>query len=259
MVRVRPPRGEAVRTTGGKKPRFLSEPHALLVRLYGVRKDDGLCALTVAPAGGVAVIARGGESQIASGVLGVVQRHPAKAEDERNAMTMADSPEAWLCTQLEPRLIGTLTLYCGDPLVAEELAQETLVRLLDRWGQVQHMASPAAWAHRVAINLANSRFRRLRAERRARQRLEGHAVRAQSDDMHGVDMAAHIAVREAVSRLPKRQRTALVLRYYADLPVTEVATLMECSPGTVKSLTHHAIGALRQAGLVERYDEVRDG
>lgn len=235
--------------------------------MYGVSNDDdraggliGLGPLAVEPAGGVAVIARGGgESQIASGVLGVARRHPANAEGERNAMTMADSPEAWLCTQLEPGLIGALTLYCGDRFVAEELAQETLVRLLDRWGQVQHMASPAAWAHRVAINLANSRFRRLRAERRARQRLEGHAVQAHSDDMHGVDVAAHIAVREAVCRLPKRQRTALVLRYYADLPVTEVATLMDCSPGTVKSLTHHAIDALRQAGLVDRYDEVRGG
>jgi RNA polymerase sigma-70 factor (ECF subfamily) len=139
------------------------------------------------------------------------------------------------------------------------------VRLLDRWGQVQELRSPAAWAHRVAINLANSRFRRLRAERRARQRLEGHAVREHSAgmhgsaDMHGVDMAAHIAVREAVSRLPKRQRTALVLRYYADLPVDEVAALMQCAPGTVKSLTHHAIGALRQAGLVDRDDEVHGG
>jgi RNA polymerase sigma factor (sigma-70 family) len=212
------------------------------------------------PAGGVAVIARGGgESQIASVVLGVTRRHLADAEGELRAMTMADSPEAWLCTQLEPRLIGALTLYCGDRLVAEELAQETLVRLLDRWGQVQHMSNPAAWAHRVAINLANSRFRRLRAERRARQRLEGHAVREQASDTHGIDMAAHIAVREAVSHLPKRQRTALVLRYYADLPVSEVAVVMQCSPGTVKSLTHHAIGALRHAGLVDPDEEVSDG
>lgn len=169
----------------------------------------------------------------------------------RDAIAVGDRPEAWLCAELEPRLIGALTLYCGDRFVAEELAQETLVRVLDRWPEVQQLTSPSAWAHRVAINLANSRFRRLRAERRAHQRL---GARAERDN--GVDVAAHIAVREAVTRLPRRQRTALVLRYFADLPVAEVAALMDCSPGTVKSLTHHAIDALRRAGLI---DEVHNG
>lgn len=109
-------------------------------------------------------------------------------------MTAVTDPARWLCTQLEPRLIGTLTLYCGDRGVAEELAQETLVRLLDRWEQVRALDHPAAWAHRVAINLANSRFRRLRAERRARQRLAGDRA-----PEGVVDVAAQLAVRRAVA------------------------------------------------------------
>ena len=206
---------------------------------------------TVAQAdGGVAVAPRGlGGAPAVDAVAG--RRRGSRTGDVRDTTWVRESPEAWLCAELEPRLIGTLTLYCGDRFVAEELAQETLVRILDRWEEVQQLTSPAAWAHRVAINLANSRFRRLRAERRAHQRLGARVAQN-----HGVDVAAHVAVRGAVARLPRRQRTALVLRYFADLSVAEVAALMDCAPGTVKSLTHHAIDALRRAGLM---DEVHDG
>jgi RNA polymerase sigma-70 factor (ECF subfamily) len=213
-----------------------------------------VAALAALPDARVGVVARS-----VSATVGAQHDGPGRQQSEtrggRGAMTAAArGPEAWLCAEIEPRLIGALTLYCGDRGVAEELAQETLVRLLDRWAQVRHLDSPAAWAHRVAINLANSRFRRLRAERRARQRLGAYAAQE-----HGTDVATHVAVREAVARLPRRQRTALVLRYFADLPVADVATLMECSPGTVKSLTHHAIAALRRMGLVDRDEGVDRG
>jgi RNA polymerase sigma factor (sigma-70 family) len=232
------------------------------VRLFGMSKDEPGSsrstgrAQVIVPSAGVGVVPRGVDAVWAIAAPPRVGRHRVSGRgDARHAMTMADGPETWLCAELEPRLIGALTLYCGDRLVAEELAQDTLVRVLDRWEEVQQLTSPAAWAHRVAINLANSRFRRLRAERRARQRLEGRITHEP-----GVDVAAHVAVRQAVARLPRRQRTALVLRYFADLPVGEVAALMECSPGTVKSLTHHAIGALRRTGLMDDGEgEVRGG
>ena len=58
------------------------------------------------------------------------------------------------CAQVSPRLVGSLTLYCGDRLLAEEIAQEALVRAFERWGRVGAMASPEAWAYRTAFNLA---------------------------------------------------------------------------------------------------------
>jgi RNA polymerase sigma factor (sigma-70 family) len=58
--------------------------------------------------------------------------------------------------------------------------------------------------------------------------------------------AEAITIRRAVATLPRRQRVVLVLRYYADLPVIDVAHLMGCAPGTVKSLTSQAVSALRQ-------------
>jgi DNA-directed RNA polymerase specialized sigma24 family protein len=71
------------------------------------------------------------------------------------------------------RLTGVLSLYCRDRHVAEELAQDTLIRVINNWGRVRQLGSPSAWAHRVAINLANSHLRRVLAERRARR---GHRL-----------------------------------------------------------------------------------
>jgi DNA-directed RNA polymerase specialized sigma24 family protein len=102
----------------------------------------------------------------------------------------ATDPARWLCEVVQPRLIGSLTLYTGDRLLAAELTQDALVKLLDRWDHVAAMDNPTAWAYRVAINLANSRFRRRRAERRARRRLENHR---RTDHHVNTDLAAHLA------------------------------------------------------------------
>lgn len=137
------------------------------------------------------------------------------------------------------RLIGTLTLYCGDQEVAEELAHDALVRACERWGEVSQMTSPGAWLHRVAVNLANSYFRRKRAERRALRRA-GREVAAGSPDR---DVA--VLVRRAISQLPTRQREAVILRYFHDLPVVDAAALMGITDGSMKQLTHRALTSLR--------------
>lgn len=143
------------------------------------------------------------------------------------------------CESNKERLVGVLTLHCGDPHTAEELAQETLVKVCIRWRSVERMRNPEAWMFRVAINLANSYFRRKTAERKARARLE-------SDPYHqDPDIADVVAVRRALAALPKRQRSVLVLRFYADLSVRDVAEAMDMPEGTVKTLTHRGIKSLR--------------
>lgn len=154
---------------------------------------------------------------------------------------MSEADLTDFCQIQYPRLVGTLALYCGDRLVAEELAQETLARACAQWVHVSEMSAPAGWTHRVAINLANSRFRRLAAERRAHDRAQGRLHAA--DD--AADPADAVAIRTAVSRLPVRQRTALVLRYYADLPVEQVADHLHVTAGAVHQLTHRALETLR--------------
>jgi RNA polymerase sigma-70 factor (sigma-E family) len=151
------------------------------------------------------------------------------------------------CRQEYPRLVGALSLYCGDRHIAEELAQEAIARVCRDWQKVQRLAAPGAWAHRVAINVANSHVRRKTAERRAKRRLAAQGAELS----HDPDTATAVALRQAVAKLPRRQRTALVLRYYADLSVREVADLMDCPDGTVKTLTAKAISNLRKEDLIE--------
>ena len=155
------------------------------------------------------------------------------------------------CNAQSSRLQGMLTLYCGSPEIAEELAQEVLARVCINWPKVKQMPRPDAWTYRVAINLTNSYFRRRAAERRAKARLETRPPYSRLPK----DEADAIAVRQAIARLPRRQRTALVLRFYSDLSVANVAELMDCPEGTVKSLTRRAIAALRKELLSNDFKE----
>src|SRR3954449_5374681 len=75
------------------------------------------------------------------------------------------------CRATYARLAGALGLMCGESGVGEELAQEALLRVWERWPSVRAMDSPEAWVFRVGFNLANSRLRRVVAERRANQRV----------------------------------------------------------------------------------------
>lgn len=159
------------------------------------------------------------------------------------------------CQSMRPRLLGALSLYCGDRDLAEELTQDTLVRVWDRWAHVRQMDAPEAWTNRVAFNLANSFFRRRAAERRARARLQARA----HDRYDDPDTAARLVSLAAVAALPPRQRSAVILRYYLDLSVAASADVMGCAPGTVKALAHGGIAALRRRGVLGDATEVRDG
>lgn len=166
-----------------------------------------------------------------------VGAHPTRTETP-----LATPPEfAHFARQEHPRLVGALTLYCGDPGIAEELAQDTLVRCRERWDRVAGADRPGAYAHRIAINLANSRFRRRSAERRALRRVTDGAETAHHDPC-GAD---GLAVRRAVSSLPPRQREVVVRRFFLDEEVAVVAGAMGIAPGSVRSATTRAIQTLR--------------
>ncbi|HEX2196931.1 MAG TPA: sigma-70 family RNA polymerase sigma factor [Actinomycetota bacterium] len=155
---------------------------------------------------------------------------------QTSASPAADGALGDLCRAEWPRLVGSLSLYVGDPDVAEEIAQEALARLCASWSKVRAMDSPSGWLHRVALNVANDRFRRLRAERGARERLARPPGETRADDG-----AEAVAIRAAVAALPRRQKTALLFRYFLDLSVEDTAALMDCPTNTVKSLTRRAL------------------
>ena len=144
------------------------------------------------------------------------------------------------CHMQYSRLIGTLTLYTGDPELARDLAQEALARACADWRKVRKMDHPGPWLHRVAINLANSHFRRKRSESRAAEILAAGSF-VHSDPA----IPTSLVLRQRVAGLPARQRTALILRFFVDLSVHETAELMDCEAHTVKKLTGRAIATLR--------------
>lgn len=167
----------------------------------------------------------------------------AVGEPTQRMGVAVEAPEELVafCTREHPRLVGALTLVCGQRALAEELAQDALVKACERWEQVSQMAAPGAWVHRVAINGARSRFRRRGAERRALQRVGAEPTQVGRD----VDATEVLAIRESVAALPARQAQALVLRYYLQLSVAETAEWMQVSPAAVKSLTQRAMAELR--------------
>jgi RNA polymerase sigma factor (sigma-70 family) len=129
--------------------------------------------------------------------------------------------EAFFQRQFAP-LVGVLWAYCGERVVAEGCAAEALTRAARDWERVSAMAAPSGWLHRVAFNVANSHFRRRRAERRAIVR---HGRGSDVDDA-AVEVVQAVAVCRAMSSLSRRQRQAVALYYLAELSVAEIADVM---------------------------------
>jgi RNA polymerase sigma factor (sigma-70 family) len=157
-----------------------------------------------------------------------------KVEEPEDAALVA------FCEREHPRLVGALSLYTANPPLAEELAQETLIRVMDAWPRVREMAAPGAYAHRIGMNLANSWFRRKAAERRAMRRLE--TVQQRDDD---IDLARILSVRAAVADLPERQRRCLLLRHHLGYPLEVTAATLGISEQAVSSLCYRAMENLR--------------
>jgi RNA polymerase sigma-70 factor (ECF subfamily) len=134
------------------------------------------------------------------------------------------------------QVVASVGLVCGSAAVAEDAVQEALARAWERYLQGRDIDRLGAWVTTVALNLVRSQFRRWRVERNARIRLAG---RAETADDPGMSAVAH-AVREAVGRLPRRQREVTVLRYYAGLDVAEIADSLGISDGNVKAMLFRA-------------------
>lgn len=163
-------------------------------------------------------------------------------------MGEVDSRLAALCRSQHPRLVGMLALYVGDRGIAEDLAQEALIRLHQNWARVRTMPTPQSWLTVVAMNLARSWWRRRYAEQRANRR-----SRVSLRDVPQREPAEVLTVRAAVAALPPRQRSALLFRYYGGLSIVETAEALGCAEGTVKSLTHRALETLR--GTLADFEE----
>jgi RNA polymerase sigma-70 factor, ECF subfamily len=123
------------------------------------------------------------------------------------------------------RLVGQVTVVTADRAAAEDAVQEAFGRLWKKWELLGSYDNPEAWVRRVAINLAISRWRRLR-------RLQPLTDTSRSGED---DPATRHDVQKALQGLPMKQRQALLLHHVLGLPVAEVAREMKAPEGTVKS------------------------
>ncbi|GAA1638670.1 sigma-70 family RNA polymerase sigma factor [Catellatospora bangladeshensis] len=117
--------------------------------------------------------------------------------------------------------------FTADMGAAQDVTQEAFARAWQRWQTVSEYNDPLAWVRRVAINLANSRWRRIRTARKYLDRQREEFAPDVNPD--------HVMVVAALRRLPKGQREALVLHYLADMAVEDVAVQLQVPSGTVKS------------------------
>ncbi|NOX23563.1 MAG: sigma-70 family RNA polymerase sigma factor [Actinobacteria bacterium] len=130
------------------------------------------------------------------------------------------------------RVVAVMYGLTGSWWVAEDLAQDTFVKANQNWTRVSTMDSPSGWVTRVAVNLAMSRFRRLRSEAVALRRFGRPAL-----DVGSVDSRDEAFWNE-VRRLPRRQSQVIALLYIDDLTVAEISTILQVAEGTVKSSLH---------------------
>jgi RNA polymerase sigma-70 factor (sigma-E family) len=130
-------------------------------------------------------------------------------------------------------------LLTGDRERAEELAQDAFVRIAPR---VDRLDNPAGYLRTTLVNLCRD------AGRRAKRTDALPVPRTRSAPPPALP-ATSTAVWMALQRLPERQRVAVSLRYYLDLPDDEIAELLGCRPGTVRSLVHRALATLKEATI----------
>jgi RNA polymerase sigma factor (sigma-70 family) len=153
--------------------------------------------------------------------------------------TQRASPDDWaaVAAALAPGLLRLAVMLTGSPHDAEDLLQVTFERAERHGPRIAAMAAPAAYLRRTMLN--------------------AHIKQSQRRQLPTVPISAAVAVPSAgpvdaddelwssLASLPRQQRAALVLRYYEDLPVAEIAPLIGCSPATARSHISRGLGALR--------------
>ena len=140
-----------------------------------------------------------------------------------------------------PGAIRLAYLLTGDRAVAEDLAQEAFARFVGRLHFLRDPDAFEAYLRRTILNITKNHFRRKTIEREYLRREAGLS----RPDHLDPDVTTYSMMRAALLSLPARQRMAIVLRYYEDLPESAIADLLRCRPATVRSLVARGLHALQ--------------
>ena len=141
-------------------------------------------------------------------------------------------------TVTSPRLRRTAFLLCGDWHTAEDLAQITLTKVFGSWRRISRKDAVNAYATRILVNTYLADRRRKRVGEVLTDTLPERVVQPQAPE-------TRMVVLDALATLPPRARAVVVLRYWSDLSVDQVAAVLGCSAGNVKSQSARALDKLR--------------
>jgi len=139
-------------------------------------------------------------------------------------------------------------LLLGDHQAAEDCVQEAFARVIARLGHVRTGQAFDAYLRRTIVNLTKNTWRQ-----RSTERAKAFAAPRPTESVPAadVDVVDRLTMFQVIQALPIRQRTAIVLRFYEDLPEDDIAAVMRCRPGTARSLISRGMAALRSE--LERY------
>ncbi|MET7420285.1 SigE family RNA polymerase sigma factor [Dactylosporangium sp. NPDC005555] len=140
-----------------------------------------------------------------------------------------------------PRLHRVAYQLLGDRDKADDAVQNTLTVLYQRWNRMREVENLDAYVHTMVVRSCLSDRRRWWARVQLRETTPDVPVAA--DDPL---VEQRMVLRAALRRLPEGQRTVVVLRFLCDLPIAEVARLLNRSEGTVKRQTFSGLGSLRR-------------
>jgi RNA polymerase sigma-70 factor (sigma-E family) len=148
---------------------------------------------------------------------------------------------AVLFREHSPAAVRLAFLMTGDQQLAEDVVQDSFVRVFSRWQDLRNREAFRGYLHRTVINLTRNQFRRQALHRRHLERQPKRLDAGGFPDIEGRD-----ELLAALMRLPHRQRAVIVLRYLEDLSEQHTADALGCSLGAVKSAAGRALAALKK-------------
>jgi RNA polymerase sigma-70 factor (sigma-E family) len=147
-------------------------------------------------------------------------------------------------------LVRLSWLLVRDQQLAEETVQDAFVAMHSRWSQLRNQDLALAYLRRCVVNSSRSVLRHRKVETRylsaETSARNAHGMTTEpSAEVRALEHAAGVTLVAALSRLPRRQREVLTLRYYLDLSEAQIANALTISTGSVKAHAHRGLAALR--------------
>ena len=179
----------------------------------------------------------------------MTEAHPARLISE----CIAGNEDAieFLVRRHEAGVFRLALSILGDPAEANEVMQETFLSALKALPSYQERQSFRAWLYRIALNHSRSRLRKRKSLERLRSALtlifRVEAEKQDSPEETVIENEKEAAIWRSLNELDERLRIVVILRYFQDLPVMEIAEILSVREGTVHSRLHSAREKLRGA------------